>query len=163
GGATFDDVPGAGFAFVLDLTERKLAEQALRASERESLLILDSIPGLVAMLTPAGEVAAVNHELVEYCGQPLEEMTRCGTNGTVYPDDLHILVPAFKRGITSGEPYDFEARIRRFDGVYRWFQVRGLPRRDPNGQVTRWYSLLSDIDDRKRAEDVVRASERDLQ
>ena len=62
----------------------------------------------------------------------------------------------------SGDPYDFEARIRRFDGTYRWFQVRGLPLHDRSGHIARWYVLLSDIDDRKRAEDAIRESERNL-
>src|SRR5262249_25796944 len=58
----------------------------------------------------------------------------------------------------SGRPYDFEARIRRFDGVYRWLQVRGLPLRDSMGQIARWYVLLADVDDRKRARDAVDAA-----
>src|SRR4030095_1557011 len=63
------------------------------------------------------------------------------------------VVELFTRAITSGEPYDLDARIRRFDGIYRWFQIRGLPLRDMGGQIVRWYSLLVDIDDRKRAEE----------
>ena len=58
----------------------------------------------------------------------------------------------FHRAIGSGEPYDFEARIRRFDGVYRWCQVRGLPLRNARGGILRWYVLLTDIDERRRAE-----------
>jgi PAS domain S-box-containing protein len=136
--------------------------EALRESERRSRLLLDTIPGLVAMLTPTGEVDAVNHELVEYCGQPLEAMKQWGTNGTVHSADLPDIVPVFSQAIASGKPYDFEARIRRFDGVYRWCQVRGLPLCDASGYVSRWYVLLTDIDDRKRAEHGVRASERNL-
>jgi PAS domain S-box-containing protein len=120
--------------------------------ERETRLILDTIPGLAAILTPAGEVAVVNHELVEYCGQPLEAMKQWGSNGTVHPDDLPHVGQVFTQSIASGDPYDFEARIRRFDGVYRWCQVRGLPLRDANGIIARWYVLLIDIDERKRAE-----------
>ena len=89
-------------------------------------------------------------------------MKQWGTNGTVYSGDLPQMVPVFTRAIVSGEPYDFEARIRRFDGVYRWCQVRGLPLRDTSGHIARWYVLLTDIDERKRAEDTVRASERNL-
>ena len=89
-------------------------------------------------------------------------MKQWGTNGTVYSEDLPRVIQVFTEAITSGDPYDFEARIRRFDGVYRWFQVRGLPLRDMSGHIARWYVLLSDIDDRKRAEDAVRASERNL-
>ena len=121
--------------------------------ERESRLIVETIPGFVASLSPAGEVEFVNKGLIEYCGQGLEEMKQWGTNGTVHVDDLPRVVELFTRGITSGQPYDFDARIRRFDGVYRWFQIRGLPLRDMGGQIVRWYSLLVDIEDRKRAED----------
>ena len=124
----------------------------LRERERESRLIVETIPGFVASLSPAGEVEFVNKGLIEYCGQGLEAMKQWGTNGTVHVDDLPHVVELFTRGITSGEPYDFDARIRRYDGIYRWFQVRGLPLRDMGGQIVRWYSLLVDIDDRKRAE-----------
>jgi PAS domain S-box-containing protein len=120
--------------------------------ERESRLIVETIPGFVASLSPAGEVEFVNKGLMEYCGQGLDAMKQWGTNGTVHVDDLPHVVELFTRGITSGEPYEFDARIRRSDGTYRWFQVRGLPLRDMGGQIVRWYSLLVDIDGRKRAE-----------
>src|SRR5262249_27490327 len=69
--------------------------------------------------------------------------------------DLPRILPLFTQATGAGQPYDFEARIRRFDGVYRWCAVRGLPFRDQEGRVLRWYVLLSDIDDRKRAEDAI--------
>jgi PAS domain S-box-containing protein len=124
----------------------------LQERERESRLIVETVPGFVASLSPAGEVEFVNKGLIEYCGQGLEAMKQWGTNGTVHVDDLPHVVELFTRGITSGTPYDFDARIRRSDGIYRWFQIRGLPLRDMAGQIVRWYSLLVDIDDRKRAE-----------
>jgi PAS domain S-box-containing protein len=113
----------------------------------------------VAALTPAGEVDLVNHQLVEYCGQGLDDMKQWGTNGTVHAEDLPRIGPIFAQSIAAGEPYDFEARIRRFDGAYRWFQVRGLPLRDSNGRLIRWYVLLSDIDERKRAEEALSRNE----
>jgi PAS domain S-box-containing protein len=133
------------------LQQARLLREQRRVAEGQ-LNIVDSIPGLVAMLTPAGEVDVVNRPVVEYCGQPLEAMKQWGTNGTVHGDDLPRVVRVFTQAIASGAPYDFEARIRRFDGVYRWFQVRGLPLRDTSGRILRWYVLLTDIDDRKRAE-----------
>jgi PAS domain S-box-containing protein len=123
--------------------------------------ILDTIPGLVATLTPTGEVDSVNKELVEYCGQAVEDMRQWGTNGTVHVDDLPHVAGVFMQAISAGEPYNFEARIRRFDGVYRWNQVRGLPFRESNGRIVRWYVLLADIDDAKRAEGLL-AGEKQL-
>src|SRR4029453_16785034 len=126
--------------------------QDVQEREREARLIVETIPGFVASLSPAGEVEFVNKGLMEYCGQGLDAMKQWGTNGTIHVDDLPHVAEPFTRGITSGEPYEFDARIRRYDGIYRWFQVAGVPLRDMGGQIVRWYSLLVDIDDRKRAE-----------
>ena len=142
-----------------DIDERKRAEDALRESERGSRLIVDSIPGLVAVFTPAGEVEFVNRQVLEYFGRTFEELKRWGTGGTTHPEDLPRVVELFTQSIASGDPFEFEVRARRFDGVYRWFQSRGFPLRDPNGQIVRWYNLLIDIDERKRAEEELRLSE----
>jgi PAS domain S-box-containing protein len=139
--------------------ERKRAEEALAANERNLRLIFDSIPGLVSLLTPAGETELVNPQLVEYTGRTLEELRLWGTSDTIQAEDLPGVIQVFTRSITSGNPYDFELRIRRFDGVYRWFQSRGLAVRDADGRILRWCSLLTDIDERKRAEDALKRSE----
>ena len=115
-------------------------------------LIIDSVPGLVAILNPAGDVEAVNDQVLEYCGEPLEAMRRWGTNGIVHVEDVPRIAPVFASAIASGVPYDFDARIRRFDAVYRWFRVRGRPLRESGEKIARWYVVLTDIDDRKHAE-----------
>lgn len=162
GSAMFEGSADEGVAFVLDLSERKRAEQALRDMERESRMIVDTIPGLVATLTPGGALEAVNKGLIEYCGHGVEGFRQWRTNGSVHPEDMCHVGEVFLPAIAAGRPYEFEARIRRFDGAYRWFQVRGFPLRDAAGQVARWYVLLSDVDDRRRAEQAVLASERNL-
>jgi PAS domain S-box-containing protein len=139
--------------------ELAIANKALRESERGSRLIVDSIPGLVAVFTPAGELEFVNRQVLEYFGRTFEELRSWGTGGTTHPEDLPRVVELFTQSIASGNPFEFEVRARRFDGVYRWFQSRGLPLRDPNGQIVRWYNLLIDIDERKRAEEELRLSE----
>ena len=145
-----------------DIEERKRAEEALGVSERYSRLIVDSIPGLVAVFAPSGEVEAVNHQVLEYFGTTEEEQRRWATGNVVHPEDLPRAIEFFSRSLASGDPFDFEVRARRFDGVYRWFQSRGFPLQDTNGRIVRWYNLLIDIEDRKRAEEAVAASERNL-
>ncbi len=142
-----------------EVAERRRAEEAVRESERNTRLILDSIPGLVATLTPVGDVETVNKQLLEYCGRTLEELKQWGTSATVHPDDLPHVIDRIRQSITSGDPYDFETRIRRSDGIYRWFQVCGLPLRHPDGRIARWCFLHTDLDERKRAEQALQRSE----
>jgi PAS domain S-box-containing protein len=82
-----------------------------------------------------------------------------GASGIVHPDDLSRVLTTWRRSYETGHPYDSEYRIRRADGVYRWFNVRALPLRDTEGPIIRWYALHTDIDDRKRVEEALRASE----
>ncbi len=142
--------------------ERQRTEAARRASDQDSRVIVGSMPGMVAILTPTGGIDAVNDELVEYSGRTLEELQQWGTSDTVHPDDLPRLIQIFTKAIASGEPYEVEVRLRRFDGAYRWFQDRAVPRRDASGAILRWYVLQTDIDDRKRMEDALRHSEASL-
>ena len=141
--------------------ELAIANEALRDSERNSRLMVDSIPGLVALLTAGGEVEFVNRQIVEYTGRTLDELKHWGTNDTVHPEDLPHVIQAFTQSIGSGSAYAIVQRLRRSDGVYRWFQNNGFPLRDTSGHIVRWCVLLTDIDERKRAEDALRESERE--
>jgi PAS domain S-box-containing protein len=151
GAALIKEGGDEGLAFVLDLTERKRAEEALRESERSLRSAIDGIPGLVGVLDPKGEVEAVNRQIVEYCGRSLEEMKNWGTNGTMHPDDLPHLAEVYTNSVVPGVPYETKARVRRFDGEYRWFDIRGVPVRDGSGCIARWYVLFTDIEDRTQA------------
>jgi formate hydrogenlyase transcriptional activator len=140
-----------------DIEERKRAEDALRSSEQSLRLIVDSIPGFVCTLNAAGEVELLSRQVLEYFGKTAEELKNWSTGDAVHPDDLPHVVDAWRRSIETGQPYGLELRQRRADGVYRWFQSRALPARDTEGRITGWYMLLTDIDDRKRAEDALRS------
>jgi len=135
----------------VDVTQRKRIEQALRESEQSLRSAIDGIPGLVAILAPNGDLEAVNRQIFEYCGQSLEELRNWGTNGTIHPDDLPHLAEVFTKSIAAGVPYGTEARVRRFDGEFRWFEIRGIPVRDASDRIVRWYSLLTDTEDRMQA------------
>jgi PAS domain S-box-containing protein len=140
-------------------TELAAANELLKRSENESRLIVDSIPGLIALLSPTGDLEMVNRQLLEYFGQTLEQLRAWGTNDTVHPEDLPHVIDVFSRSVAAGSPYEIVQRFKRSDGVYRWFQNRGFPLRDLNGNVARWSVLLTDIDDQKRAEEALRESE----
>jgi PAS domain S-box-containing protein len=148
------------YLLITDIDDQKRAEEALRESEHQSRLIVDSIPGLIAVLSKNGELERVSQPLLDYFGRTLEELRQWAVDDSIHPDDRPGYLQAFGRSFAAGEPVDYEAiRVRRFDGVYRWFNIRGLPLRDRQGQIVRWYFLLAEIDDRKRAEDELRRSE----
>jgi PAS domain S-box-containing protein len=136
----------------IDIEDRKRVEEALRASERSWRQIVDDIPGLIATMGANGEVEFLNRQTLEYFGKTGEELKNWSLIGAVHPDDLPRVIQARQQSIEAGDAYDVEHRCRRADGVYRWFQVRGLPVRNAEGAITAWYLLLTDIDDRKRAE-----------
>jgi PAS domain S-box-containing protein len=131
----------------------KNAVVEIRNSENKLRTIIDTIPGFVCTLSAAGEVELVNRQVLEYFGKTMEELKNWATSNVIHPDDLPRVVDSWKRSIEIGQPYDLELRQRRADDVYRWFQSRALPARDAEGRIAGWYMLLTDIDDRKRAEE----------
>ena len=145
-----------------DPPKRDLDWLILGASEDSFRLIVETIPGLIAVMTPKGAVEHVNRQVLEYFGRTLDELKRWGTSDAVHPADLPRVVAAWQHAVETGLPYEFEHRIRRSDGEYRWFQSRGLPLRDAEGRIVRWYNLLTDIDARKQSEEKLRRSEADL-
>src|SRR5262249_1707818 len=136
--------------------------EALRVNERNLSLIVDSIPGLAVRMSAAGEVELANRQLLEYFGKEIDEIRNWATSGVVHPDDLARAVETASKSFENGDPYEMEIRVRRFDGAYRWFQARGVPLRDSAGGILNWYALHTDIEDRKRAEEALRSSQREL-
>ena len=146
-----------------DITERKRAEEALRNSEQGFRLIVDGIAGLVAIMTATGKVETVNRQVLEYFGKSVEELRFWPATEAVHPDDLAQVISAWSHSVERASPYDVDHRLRGRNGVYRWFHARGLPLRDTGGRAVRWYVLLTDIHERKEAEEKLRQSEADLQ
>ena len=125
------------------------ATEGTRATDFQS--VIDSIPALIAMMTPDGVLESANRHTLEYLGATLEELKEWTTSDTVHPADLPAVLAAWMQAVDTGEPYDIEHRIRRADGSYHWFHVRGLPLRDAEGRITRWCVVETDVEDRKRA------------
>src|SRR6202162_5867027 len=136
------------------------ANDALRTSEESLRLILNTIPGLVSTRAATGAPEFVNQQMLEFFGQSLDQLP--DWTSLIHQDDRDRVVGLWRRSIETGELYDVEHRARRADGVYRWIHARGQPLRDLDGRIVRWCNLLTDVDDSKRAEEALRASELNL-
>jgi hypothetical protein len=145
-----------------DIDEFERAVDALRASEQHWRLILDNIPGLVYTMTPSCQLELVNRKVLDYFGRTFEELEDWERIGIVHPEDLPRVRESLQRTRERGEPHEVEHRLRRSDGVYRWFKPRSLPIRNAEGNILRWYCLLTDIDDLKSAEASLRSTQEQL-
>ena len=114
--------------------------------------ISDAIPALVAVMTSSGGVESVNRHVLDYFGKTIEQLRDWAASDNVHPDDLPAVLAAWQACIKSGAPYDLEQRLRRADGAYRWFHVRGLPVKDAHGLILRWCVVQVEIEERKRVE-----------
>jgi PAS domain S-box-containing protein len=143
---------------------RELAEmnEQLRESEQRFRLIVDGIAGLVAIMSPAGELEVVNHQALTYFGKTAEQLKGWSTSDAVHPDDLSAVISAWTRSVETASVYDIDHRLLRADGQYRWFHARGLPQCDAEGRILRWYVLLTDIHDRKQAEESLNTARAEL-
>ena len=141
------------------ITERKQIEEALRQREKELREIVETIPAMTVTITADGRDAFIGKRFSEYSGLSEEEARGSGWKVTVHPDDLDLYLRKWRASLASGDPVEFETRVRRADGEYRWFLARAVAQRDENGNILKWYEVLTDIEDRKRAEAVLRESE----
>jgi PAS domain S-box-containing protein len=139
--------------------ELKKAEEALRTSERELGFIVNAMPTLLASARPDGYADFFNQRWIDYTGLPAEQLEGWGWANQLHPDDAEGLLKIWRSSLGSGVPLEAEARMRRFDGAYRWLLFRANALRDELGNIVKWYGTNTDIDDRKRAEDQLRRSE----
>lgn len=159
-----DIIKWYGVAF--EIEDQKTAENALRRSEtlladakRELQATLDSIPILAWRARADGFAEYLNKRWLDYTGLSLERALGWQWQAVIHSDDVPRLHDAWRDMLASGKPGEVEARMRRFDGAYRWFLFRAEPLRDEAGAVAAWYGTNTDIEDRKRAEIELQRSE----
>jgi PAS domain S-box-containing protein len=130
----------------------QLRVQQLRGEERKLREAIETIPAMAWVAGPDGVVQFRNRRWVEYTGQSQLGKAEDVQRIAVHPEDLDRTTRRLNASLASGEPFEEEMRVRRTDGEYRWFLARAVPLRDKRGKVVKWYGAATDIQDRKRAE-----------
>ena len=139
-----------------EIAERERAEEGVRRSEDRLRLVIDTIPHQIWSGPPDGSLDFCNAQWLSYAGLTQEEAQGEGWQRMLHPDDWERVLVAWGESVAKGTPYEQEERHRRADGQYRWFLSRGVPLRDSEGRIVRWYGTNTDIEDRKEAEDRLR-------
>src|SRR5438093_6000339 len=147
---------------VMDVTERKRAEEAVLRSEKELRNVIETIPISVWTALPDGTVDFVSRHWREHSGLSGEGPYGAGWQTAVHPDDVDRHLDKWRASLATGAPFENEARRRAANGEYRWFLARAVPLRDEQGNILKWYGITMEIDDRKNAEEKLRRSEASL-
>jgi PAS domain S-box-containing protein len=138
---------------VRDISERKLAAEALEKSERQYRFLGEGIMHQVWTAQPDGKIDYVNNRTLEYFGLTYERMINDGWQNVLHPDDLAGCVECWTKSLETGEHYGIEFRLKKADGTYRWHLARATAGRDAEGKIIKWYGTSTDIHDKKLAEE----------
>jgi len=150
------DAEGKVLKFVgttTDIDDQKRAEEKIRQSEKEARQLLDLSPLHITLLGPDGVRLYTNRASLNYYGITLEEWKNSDLWQVLHPQDAEVVTKDLPKKLQSGSPFEYDARLKRKDGQYRWFHYRLSPVSDEQGRITRWYAAGTDIDDRKLAEE----------
>jgi PAS domain S-box-containing protein len=139
-----------------EIAERQRAEEAVLRSEEHLRLVIDIIPQQIMSGPNDGTLDFANAQWRSYTGLTLEELKARGWQRIIHPDDRESLLKVVEESRAQGKPYEQEVRRRGADGQYRWFLARGVPLKDSEGRIVRWYGTSTDIQDRKEAENRTR-------
>ena len=121
--------------------------------------LADAIPQIVWTAAPDGGLTYVNARGAEYAGRPSGELHGQAWVEAIHPDDLPAAFAAKDEAVRTAAPHEFEFRLRRTDGVYRWHVSRQVPKFAADGSVAGWFGTCTDIDDLKRAQHALRDTE----
>jgi PAS domain S-box-containing protein len=157
-----DEVIGVSMS-VVDITRRKKAEEALAESEDHYRHAVELNPQIPWTAEPDGMIAAASLRWEALTGLTVEESLGTKWAQALHPDDIPETLKSWQHSVLTGDSFDMQYRVRRYDGVYRWMRARAAPRRNDEGKIIRWYGTLEDIDDHKKAEDALLRSEARLQ
>jgi len=135
------------------MTEKTLASRHPWGEERYRLLA-ESIPSITWTADAQGEITYLNDRWFRYTGMPADGIATHWSDTYLHPDDVVRVTEAWRKSLANGTEHRVECRVRRKDGMYRWFEAHAVPLCDDAGKVTQWFGATTDIDDRKRAEEI---------
>jgi len=136
----------------INITERRQAALALRASLEEFRTLAEALPQIVWITEPDGGNIYFNQQWMDYTGLTLEESLGSGWNKPFHPEDRQKAWDAWQRATATNGVYSIECRLRRTDGVYRWWLIRGVPLQDNTGKILKWFGTCTDVQDLKMIE-----------
>ena len=143
-----------------DIEDRKRAETKLLEEERELRRITDAIPQTIVVLDAKGHPLYANQAVLDYTGLTMQDVVTSDFRARIFhPEDLERLREERQAALARGLPFEIEQRVLRKDGQYRWILLRYNPFHDEQRRLVRWYATGTDIDDRKRAEDLAHETE----
>jgi PAS domain S-box-containing protein len=140
---------------IRDITERRLAEEAIRESEQRFRLVANTAPVMIWMSGPDKLCNYFNKPWLEFSGRPLEAELGDGWAEGVHPEDLRACLDTYVQAFDRRESFSMQYRLRRYDGEYRWLLDIGVPRSNPDGSFEGYIGSCIDITDRKRAEEAL--------
>ena len=141
---------------VIDISERKAMEEALRANEERLRVITNAVPALIWVCNAAGQAIRFNDRWHEYTGLSFEQSRGEGWIVALHPEDIRPVLSAWHGAVARASSYEVETRCRRSDGTYRWMLARAEPVRDATGAIVEWIGTSTDIHDRRTAEEALR-------
>ncbi len=154
------------YGVCLDINDQVEATEAVRKSENELRLLIDTVPSLIWLMTPEGMPYYFNKRFVDWSGLSVASALLDGDKlkmvEFIHPEDRVAVDSAIKQTIAAGKPFSHKGRLRRKDGQYRWMQSRIEPLLNEDGEIIRWYGVNLDIDDEVRAQEALRRSDERL-
>jgi PAS domain S-box-containing protein len=136
-----------------DVTEQRKAEHNLRESESRYRFLANAVPEFIFTTGAHGQRDYCNQRWYDYTGLTEEQSLQQGWLSVVHPDDVAQAITTWAHAVETATPYECEYRIRNRDAKYRWFLARGFPMRDPEGAITQWFGICTDIEDLKRGQE----------
>jgi PAS domain S-box-containing protein len=160
GAANYEDSSDAGIAWMLDISNIRAAERALKESEARFRVIANAMPQAVWSTRPDGFHDYYNDQWYAFTGMPHGSTDGDGWNAIFHPDDQPAAWEKWRHSLRTGDPYEIEYRLRHHSGQYRWVLGRALPVRADDGKIVRWMGTCTDIHEQKLAQEALKEADR---